>query len=203
MQIVLYKLINLSNKSNLKFKFFLVIILACFKMLFCSEQCIGSDACGTYPGDIATDKITLTLNTNIPTGWARPILEAPNNKVNIFRSLVSKCYFSVRVESYDKCNGIPRYKTTCCITPTSTCSLTNSENAYEIPVLWVKSLKSKVTVKIISWIDNGYFSVYEGSFDIQQNTSIIPTQLSILNCVTKAQYSYYNVNINEFCTSNN
>ena len=102
---------------NKRIHFFLVFIW----ILTTSQQCTNTtDACGTFPNNINTATISLTLITNIPSGVPRPFTEiiVPylNPLINICKSTNSTpaTVFNIKIESYLQCNGIPRSKITAC-----------------------------------------------------------------------------------------
>jgi hypothetical protein len=109
-----------------------------------AEQCTNTDACGAHTSNAFTDKIKLTLVTNIPQGYGRPITQfvVPyiNPLINInagFTSTIPRTIFNIKVESYELCaDQTPRYRTLCCRTFDQTCSLTNTETTFELPIIW-------------------------------------------------------------------
>ena len=181
-----------------------------------ADQCTvgGTDACGDFPNSIGSGVVRLLLNTNIPTGAPRPItvtvtpLVAP--VINIKKSLEAtpiKTFFSIKVESYELCNGVPRYKNVCCNSSLSTCFTMTNE--LEIPIIWNSYFNNKVSIRAISTLFGGVapnfyttYSVYETSFDIASNISSFGS-ISYKDMVfKKVATEYSNLNI-DFQLCNN
>lgn len=95
----------------------------------------------------------------------------------------------------------------CCRTSTQTCSLNNTESAFELPIIWDPYYKNKITIRAITrYVTSGssYFSyaVYEASFDIQVNqTSIVPNNLINLTYLRSYIGSPENGTYLDFCNN--
>jgi len=165
-----------------------------------AEQCTTTDSCGTFNYNIGAIKATLTINGPIPSGRYSPIIQTianiPNS-VNIQGSLwhtMPTTKFGIQVESYDKCNGIPRYKSNCCITKTNNgCLVLNDEAVNQITVGYQTTFKCKVTIRAICLYDvsvstDRKFDLYEGSFDIDPTSSISPPTNTTCNLFYKKMY---------------
>ena len=192
-----------------------IILLMVIWTLTSADQCTNyNTGCGTHPQNFVTDKVKLTLITSIPLGYGRPITQTvvPYNNplVNITAGLsttIPNTIFSIKVESYEICNGNPTYKTVCCRTATQTCSLSNTETAYELAIIWDPYFKNKISVRAITLcFINNYMSyaVYEGAFDIQANqTSIATSNSNLINLTYIRSYisNPENGSYTDFCNN--
>lgn len=179
---------------NKKIHLFVVLIW----ILTTSQQCTNTDACGTFPNNINTANISLTLTTNIPSGVPRPFTEiiVPylNPLINICKSTNSTpaTVFNIKTESYLQCNGVPRSKITACITAAQSCPTTN---VGDLQIAWNSYFRNKVTIRAISYYGlrhdafNIYYAIYEGSFDIEANQTSLSFDNLIINLTLKGVYT--------------
>lgn len=170
-------------------------------ILSSAQQCTKTDSCGTYTYDVGAIKSTLVLNSTIPSNSYKPIIQnianLPNS-INIQGSLWSDetTIFGIQVESYDKCNGVPRFKSNCCITKSNNSCLTNNDEAInQVTVFYQTAFKCKVTIRAVCYYDgsnyatHGYFNdMYEGSFDIDPTSSTTPPTNTVCTLVFKRRY---------------
>ena len=190
----------LSNKNV-----YIVFLVLLAKILFSSSTCVPSFNCSDFTpelsGSYCSDKIQLTLNTNIPSTWPRPayIYQNNSNYINIFQSLARKIplgrtMFRITVESFEKCSdGItPIYRNVCCVSASNTCSTINDENQYEVPINWHSGFNNKVTITAISYFFDIY-AIYDGTTNIQiGQTTLLPSQ-KIVNCNAVSKHTEYQV----------
>jgi hypothetical protein len=153
-----------------------------------------------------------TLNTNIPSGRPRPVVQninGINNVINVQGSLFydNSTIFGIKAESYAMCNGIPRFRGVCCITKTETgCLTVGDETAFQITATIPSTFKCKITIRAVSMASpssDGYgtFDVYEGTFDIDP-TSGIPPSNTICNMMYIRQYIGYDGSAKQYCLFN-
>lgn len=180
-----------------------VYLLMIIWTLTSADQCVPSDACGNFGFILGSGVVRMNLITNIPQGAPRPVMEEiipyQYPQINITKSLkyVNPTFFSIKVESYDQCNGLPRYKNVCCNTDLGSCFTT--ENDVELPVSWNAYFKTKVTIRAISFALSGYgnnfntyYVIYESTFDIAANiTSLSYPFNNIINLTFKGAYREY------------
>lgn len=186
--------ISASLKKNLSF------CLIFIWMLTTSQQCSDTitDACGSYVTKPNVIKIILTLNTGIPNGRPRPIVQTVggiNNVINIQGSLyyINPTIFGLKSETYAMCNGIPRYKTSCCVSTANSCLPVENQTPYELNMIYQGAFKSKITVRALSLVSNySTYDLYEGSFDIDATTGTPP---SVVYCNLTYKRMYYSSNI--------
>ena len=170
-------------------------------MLSSAQQCSRTDSCGTYNYDVGAIKALLVLNATSPTNVYKPIIQNianQANSINIQGSLWNEetTNFGIQVESYDKCNGVPRFKSNCCITKNNNSCITSNDDAVnQVTVAYQTGFKSKVTIRAICYYDGsglarlGYSKdVYEGSFDIDPTASTTPPTNIICNLTFKRRY---------------
>lgn len=202
-----------SNFVKYANKYFVILLMVIWT-LTSADQCTNyNTACGTHTQNFVADKIKLTLITSIPLGFGRPVTQTVipfvNPLINILSSLSygNPTVFSIKLESYEICNGSPTVKTNCCRTSTQTCSLNNTESTFELPIIWDPYYKNKITIRAITrYVTSGssYFSyaVYEASFDIQVNqTSIVPNNLINLTYLRSYIGSPENGTYLDFCNN--
>lgn len=188
-----------------------IYLLMVIWTLTTSQQCTNTDACGSYTFDLVFLKIIPTLNTTIPNGRPRPIvqtLNGMNNVINVQGSLyyVNNTIFGIKVESYALCNGIPRFSSACCITKTDGCLTLGDETAFQITATLPSTLKCKITIRAVTMAspgNDGYgtFDVYEGSFDVEPISGTPPIN-NICNIVYKRYYNGYVGSATQYCLFN-
>ncbi len=170
--------------------------------LLSAQQCTNTDSCGTYNYNVGAIKAILVINNTIPSNTYKPVLQniANNpNSINIQGSLWSDetTTFGIQVESSDKCNGVPRFKSNCCITKNNNpCVTTNDEAINQVTIAYQTAFKCKVTIRAICYYNGsglarlGYFyDLYEGVFDIDPTSAIPPTN-TICNLIYKRRYDF-------------
>lgn len=200
------------NKKDNLFKRYPILILMIVWTLTSADQCTNTDACGSYTFDPIFLKIMPTLNTNIPSGRPRPLVQTfngINNVINVQGSLfyANNTIFGIKVESYAMCNGVPRFRGVCCITKTEAgCITLGDETAYQITATLPSTLKCKVTIRAVTMANassDGYgsFDLYEGSFDVEPISSSPPSN-SICNIVYKRYYNGYEGSAKQYCLFN-
>lgn len=163
-----------------------------------ADQCTNTDACGSYSFNPLLFKVTPTLGAFIPYGRPRPIvtnLNGINNVINVQGSLfyANNTYFGIKVESYAVCNGVPRFKSACCITKSENgCLTTGDETAYQISATLPSTYKCKVTIRAVSIVNSGEgygtSDLYEGIIDIDPTSASPPTN-SYCNLIYKRMYN--------------
>ncbi len=186
----------------------------CFSLLFIwtlttSQQCNNtiSDACGNYTTKPGVVKVILTLNTIIPTGRPRPLtlsINGVDNVVNIQGSLfaANPTMLGLKSETYALCNGVPRFRSTCCMSNTNSCLTVEDQTPYQAIVLYQGAFKSKITVRAISLTANySAYDLYEGSFDIDATLGT-PSLLAYCNLSYKKTYNSANIPASYLCDYN-
>jgi len=194
----MYKNTEFSFLENIKIYGILIFLW----ILSSAQQCSRTDSCGTYSYDVGIVKASLVLNGTVPSNVYKPItqiIENQPNSINIQGSLwyEETTNFGIQVESYDKCNGIPRFKSNCCITKNNnSCVTTNDEAINQVTISYQTAFKCKVTIRAICYYNGsglarlGYFyDLYEGVFDIDPTSAIPPTN-TICNLIYKRRYDY-------------
>jgi len=189
-----------------------VYILMTIWTLTSAEQCTNTDACGSYNFNPIALKIIPTLNTAIPYGRARPVVQSSggiDNVINVQASLwhSNNTLFGIKVESYALCNGIPRFKSYCCISRNENgCLAVGDETAYQVTATLPSTLKCKLTIRAVSNVAAnadgvGTFDVYEGFVDIEPISGSPPTN-TICNLVYKKKYSGWQEEAKQYCLFN-
>jgi len=199
-------------KKNNFFKRNPILILMVIWILTSSQQCTKTDACGSYNFDPVFLKIMPTLNTNIPSGFVRPVVQTINgldNVINVQGSIlyVHNTIFGIKVESYASCNGVSRFKSTCCITRNEGGCLTISgETPYQITATIPSTLKCKVTIRAITNVGAGFdgvgsFSLYEGTLDVDPVSGTPPSN-TLCNLTFRRSYSGWQDVATQYCLFN-
>jgi len=178
----MYKNTEFSFLKNIKIYGILIFLW----ILSSAQQCSRTDSCGTYSYDVGTVKASLVLNGTIPSNAYKPITQNIanlSNSINIQGSIwnyAPNTIFGIQVESYDKCNGVPRFKSNCCITKDNTSCLTfNDETINQVTIGFQSAFKCKVTIRAVCLFNNNqrtdrYVDMYEGSFDIDPTSTSTP-----------------------------
>lgn len=196
------------NVKRIRIQFVIIFIW----ILTNAEQCTTTDSCGTYNYDIGTIKTILTLN-NSPVNVFKPILQnignVPNS-INIQASIWNypNTIFGVKIESYDKCNGVPRFKSTCCLNKNNSnnCLILGDEGINQIGITFQTAFKCKVTIRAICVGNSRIIDMFEGAFDIDPTNSTNPPTNMICNLqfIKKydAQYADPNILAQNVCVFN-